>query len=266
MHPVRLCAALLIWGCRAGSPPLIVGIGGGSGCGKTTLAHKIVDLVPDVSIVSTDAYYRTLSEEDHLKAIKGDVNFDRPEALDLERLVEDVRRMRGNASWPLQIPSYDFVTHRSSAAGTSLEWSQAVILEGLFVLAVPELRELLDVRLFARDDVDVCLVQRLRRDSRERGIPLDTALVQYEQHVKPAYDTVVQPSAVHADLVIPTATRNDRAAELVAGWILNRAATSESTRRGRGLRDAQVNVSSCDALHAKAVDSAAVVGDDALSL
>lgn len=137
----------------------------------------------------------------------------------MARLANDVSAMRGNSTWPLSLPAYDFVSHQSIDARVVVHRPHAVLVEGLFVLAVPELRELLDIKIFATDDVDRCLVQRLRRDSEERGIPMATALTQYESHAKPAYDSVILPSAKFADLVVPTATRNDRAAELVAGWI-----------------------------------------------
>lgn len=223
MTLTRFIALVLAGTSRAA--PLIVGIAGGSGCGKTTLANKIVELVGrDVVVVSTDAYYRSLSEEDHQRALRGEINFDRPEALDLQRLVKDVQLMKSDAAWPLTLPSYNFLTHRSeSESGVRLHRPKAVLLEGLFVLSVSDLRGLLDIRLFARDDVDICLVQRLRRDAAERGIQLNAALLQYEMHVKPAYDSIVGPSSRYADLVIPAATNNTRAAEVVSGWILNRA-------------------------------------------
>mmetsp|Transcript_91744 Transcript_91744/g.230526 ORF Transcript_91744/g.230526 Transcript_91744/m.230526 type:complete len:272 (-) Transcript_91744:358-1173(-) len=219
----------------AGRPPLVVGIAGGSGCGKTTLARRIVELAAlDVAVVSTDAYYRSLSEAEHLQALEGNINFDRLEALDLDRLAEDVRLIKGDTHWPLHLPSYDFVSHKRVDEGVTLQRPQAVLVEGLFVLAAPELRELFDVKLFARDDVDRCLVQRLRRDSEERGIPMGTALTQYENHVKPAYDSIIAPSASHADLVVPAATRNERAAELVAGWISSRTAQGVDLLAGLG--------------------------------
>jgi len=203
---------------------LIVGIAGGSGCGKTTLANRVVGLVGSgVAVISTDDYYRTLNEEDHRRALEGEINFDRPEALAFDHLLKDLSMMKSpHTQWPMMLPSYDFVFHQRTDASVPLTRPRAILVEGLFVLSSAEIRELLDVRLFARDDVDTCLVQRLRRDVDERNIAVAVALAQYERYVKPAFDAIVNPSSVHADLVIPNATRNVPAAEVVAGWILNR--------------------------------------------
>jgi len=219
-------------GNAASAPPLVVGIAGGSGCGKTTLAHKIVELVgPEVAVLSLDEYYKTLSEDDHRLAGDGAFNFDRPEALDLDQLAKDLLRMKAlDAQWPIMLPSYDFVTHRCLNASVALQRPRAVLVEGLFVLAVPEVTQHLDVRLFVQDDIDTCLVQRLRRDVAERGIGVGAALAQYERYVKPAYDEIIKPSSSHADLIVPNGTRNQRAAELVAGWVLNR--TLQTDLRG----------------------------------
>eukprot|EP00927_Polykrikos_kofoidii_P067815 TRINITY_DN63255_c0_g1_i1.p1 TRINITY_DN63255_c0_g1~~TRINITY_DN63255_c0_g1_i1.p1 ORF type:complete len:297 (-),score=48.90 TRINITY_DN63255_c0_g1_i1:391-1281(-) len=203
--------------------PLVIAMAGGSGCGKTTMAKRISEMVgPGLEIVTTDAYYHTLSEEDHLLALKGEVNFDRLEAVDMERFAQDLRRIRADNQWPLPLPSYDFLTHQRSDQVSWLKRPRALLIEGLFVLAVPEVRDLVDLKVFVGDDVDTCLLQRLRRDTAERGISIDAGLRQYERHVKPALDAIIAPSAAFADLVVPSGTRNERAASVIAGWITSR--------------------------------------------
>jgi len=204
-------------------PPLLVGISGGSGCGKTRLANELAARIgQDAYTLSTDNYYRTLSEQDHFKALEGGINFDTPEALDLAQMAVDLMRVKEDLEWPLLLPSYNFSSHHQTLGKVPLPRPRALLVEGLFVLQSQELRELMDVRLFVQDDLDRCLSRRLRRDTVERGIPLAASLIQYEQYVRPAYTEFIAPSAVHADLLIPSRLNGERALELVSGWVANR--------------------------------------------
>merc|ERR1719499_2191401 len=147
-------------------------------------------------------YYRTLSAEDHEIANQGMFNFDTPAALDLTNLADDLHLMK-EGGWPVVLPQYDFVTHARRNTTTALNFNSVVIVEGLFVLAEPRIREVLDLRLFAQNHVDTCLAQRLRRDAKERGIPMEKGVTQYLKFVKPSLDLIIKPSAAHADMVVP---------------------------------------------------------------
>lgn len=214
-------------------PPLIIGISGGSGCGKTTLAQNLFSRLQAqyngtacsedaVAVLSMDNYYRTLSREAHDQALLGEYNFDRIEAMDASTLAKDLRHIRKDSDWPMRLPSYDFNEHRRSEGSVALARPRVLIVEGLFLFVLPEIRELLDLKLFVQSDADSCLIRRLRRDALERGLDTAASMVQYERFVKPAYGEAVAPSAAYADFLVPTAGSTALVEEVVVGWIWSR--------------------------------------------
>ena len=177
--------------------PRLVGLGGGSASGKTWLGRALEQaLAPHCVVLAHDRYYRSVERGAPLP------NFDHPDALETEVLVDHLTQLvRGQ---PVRVPSYDFTRHRRRPED---EWHElapqsTIIVEGILVLAVDRLRAELDLAVFVETPADVRLSRRLRRDVVERGRTMLDVLTQYEQTVRPMHDAFIQPSRVHADLVV----------------------------------------------------------------
>lgn len=191
--------------------PYVVGVAGGSASGKTSIAKEVIrqlPKVPWVAIVSQDAFYRPLSPEQINMAFNQNFDFDHPNAIDQELLVECIRDLK--ASRAVQIPVYSFTQHQRTSASTYLYGHAVIVVEGLFVLQDPELRKLLDLKIFVQTDPDIMLARRIRRDIVDRGRSIEGVLDQYLRFVKPSFETFVGPSARHADIIVPGA--NNRVA------------------------------------------------------
>lgn len=181
--------------------PLIIGVAGGSGSGKTTIAEAIAGKVgPDRSVlIQQDAYYRDLS---HLPASeRARVNFDHPDSLETELFVEQLRELR--SGHPVKRPVYDFAHHVRTGEFEIIEPRPVLIVEGILVLVEPDLRDLMDVRIFVDTDGDLRLARRLERDVAERGRSVKSVLDQYLKTVRPMHLQFVEPSKRYADVVIP---------------------------------------------------------------
>jgi uridine kinase len=178
--------------------PHIVGIAGMSGSGKTELSRQLALRLPGTSIVSLDSYYRSLNEIPFAERVK--VNFDDPEALEWPLLREHLQAMA--AGMPFDEPVYSFSQHARTAATKRIEPSDFMIVEGLFVFHWPELRALLDTKVYVETDLSVCFHRRLTRDVAERGRTPESVIDQYERTVRPSAEWFVIPSRKHADLVV----------------------------------------------------------------
>jgi uridine kinase len=181
------------------NPPLIVGIAGGTASGKTWLADHIArTLGPGrCAVIAHDRYYR---DHPHLEqAERRGLDYDQPEALDSELLVHHLRALR--AGCPVHLPVYDYATHRRVETTFLLEPSPAVIVEGLFVLADASLRRELDLKVFVHAPDELRRSRRIRRDTVERGHPLDEVLRRYDTHARPGHERHVEPSRHHGDFV-----------------------------------------------------------------
>jgi uridine kinase len=180
--------------------PLFIGIGGGSGSGKTTVAEALVDrLERRVVLIQHDAYYRhspTLTFEQRSR-----VNYDHPDSLETELLVEHLGTLRDGHA--VDRPVYDFAAHLRAAEIVRVEPAPVVLVEGILVLADPHLRSELDLKIFVDTDPDVRLARRIQRDIDERGRTLDSVIEQYFSTVRPMHLEFVQPSMRYADLIIP---------------------------------------------------------------
>lgn len=186
--------------------PLIIGIAGGTGSGKTTLAEQLLEIFPSHAIlINQDAYYKDLNHLSQEKITQH--NFDHPDALDFSLLKEHLLALKQNQD--VEIPVYNFCTHTREEKTTTLSSADLIILEGILIFAIPEIRELCDLKLFVETDDDIRLLRRIERDMQSRGREFIGIKEQYLTTVKPMHDAFVEPSKRFADLIIPTLERND---------------------------------------------------------
>ncbi|HEY2865795.1 MAG TPA: uridine kinase [Pyrinomonadaceae bacterium] len=180
---------------------MFIGICGGTGSGKTTIARAIVDAVgaERVVLIEQDSYYRNLADmpldERH------QANFDHPDSIDSDMLVDHLIRLKQGLT--VEMPLYDFVTHTRSDQIEIIEPRPVVIVEGILIFAEPRVLDLLDVRIFVDTPNDVRLMRRLRRDIIERGRTFERTMEQYERTIRPMHFEFVEPSKRHADIIIP---------------------------------------------------------------
>ena len=193
--------------------PLVIGIAGGSGSGKTTLANLILDRVgrERIAYLPHDAYYKDLSSLPPNQRIS--VNFDHPDSLDTELLIEHVKLLIEGK--PVDIPVYDFKTHTRTTRTIRVDPRPVVMVEGILIFADRDLRELLEVKLFVDTDADIRFIRRLDRDIRERGRTTDIVVRQYLSTVRPMHLEFVEPSKRYADVIIPEGGMNAVAMEMV---------------------------------------------------
>lgn len=205
------------------SPPWantsIIGIAGSSGSGKSTLAHNIVNSLnlPWVAILSMDSFYKVLNPEQHNLAQKNEYDFDSPTSIDFDILIERLRDLK--AGRRAEIPVYSFEHHRRQEKTVSLYSPHVLILEGIFALYDQRVLDLLDVRIFAEADADVCLGRRITRDVRERGRDIEGCIKQWMSFVKPNYEKFVEPQRKVADIIIPARLDNRVAIDIVVGHV-----------------------------------------------
>lgn len=202
------------------SRPLVIGIAGGTGSGKTTIARQIHRALPvdSCTCVDHDAYYRDLA---HLPfEERALTNFDHPDSLENELLIAHLEALR--AGQAIQKPVYDFTTHTRSDETLRVDPSPVLVVEGILVLADPALRALFDVKIFVDTDPDVRLMRRVRRDMQQRGRTFDDVRDQYFATVRPMHLAFVEPSRRHADLIIPEGGENRVAVGLVVQALLGR--------------------------------------------
>lgn len=180
--------------------PLFIGLAGGSGSGKTTIAEEVMDrLEGEVALVHHDAYYRNrkdLSFEERTK-----LNYDHPDSLETELLIEHLSRLRSGEA--IEQPVYDFSQHLRSPKTVRIAPRQVVIVEGILVLSEPRVRAELDLKIFVDTDPDVRLARRLERDIEERGRSVSSVITQFFATVRPMHIEFVDPSRRYADLIIP---------------------------------------------------------------
>lgn len=188
------------------SSPVIIGIAGGTGSGKTTVARAIYDRVgrDRIEWISHDSYYRDFEglspEERH------HINFDHPDSLETELLARHVDVLCKGAS--VEIPIYDFTTHSRKQETVRVEPRRVIIVEGILVLAEPELRKRIHIKLFVDTDSDIRFMRRLVRDIKTRGRTMESVIEQYMTTVRPMHEEFVEPSKRYADLIIPEGGEN----------------------------------------------------------
>ena len=191
----------------------VIGIAGGTGSGKTTVADLIAeDLGPDrVALIIQDHYYRDLS---HLSLEeRAHFNFDHPDAIDAERMAADVRDLK--AGLPVERPVYDFKTHTRRVETVRIEPRETLIVEGILVLELDEIRCQMDVKLYVETDDDLRFIRRLRRDVSERGRTVESVIEQYMDTVRPMHLEFVEKSRRYADIILPWREFNQTGVSMV---------------------------------------------------
>jgi uridine kinase len=196
---------------------LIIGIAGGSGSGKTTVVNKIIEALPQnsVALIPQDAYYYDnghLSQEEKLQ-----INFDHPNSIEFDLLVEHLNALKQGKT--IQLPIYSYVTCARSGETIPVAPKRVVIVEGILILGNARLRKLLDIKMFVATDSDNRLMRIIRRDVQERGRNYNDALSHYEKFVKPMHIQFIEPTKLYADLIIPQGGENKVAIDMLVSRI-----------------------------------------------
>ncbi|MEZ4366476.1 MAG: uridine kinase [Kofleriaceae bacterium] len=198
-----------------GAAPLVIGVAGGTGSGKTTVARKLAAAMPTgrCVLIEHDAYYR---DNSHLSpAERAAINYDHPSSLESSLLAEHLRRLRAGEA--VELPIYDFVTHGRRPERRRVEPAPLIIVEGILVFVEAALREQFDIKLFVDTDADIRLIRRIRRDLEQRGRSFQSVRDQYYATVRPMHLEYVEPSKRWADLIIPEGGDNRIALDVLLG-------------------------------------------------
>jgi uridine kinase len=197
--------------------PLVIGIAGGSGSGKTTVAQEILNRVgPDrIAFLQHDSYYKDLTGLPPTQ--RAEVNFDHPNSLETELLIEHVTSLRDGKA--VEVPIYNFSTHSRTDRTFTVAPHRVVLVEGILIFVEASLRALFDVKIFVDTDADIRFIRRLERDLRERGRTTDSVIKQYQSTVRPMHLEFVEPSKRYADVIIPEGGFNTAALDMVAARI-----------------------------------------------
>lgn len=197
---------------------LVVGVAGGSGSGKTTIARAIVDALPSGScaLLEHDCYYKDLG---HLSIeARAKINFDHPDSLDNELFAQHLDELRAQRA--IDKPQYDFATHTRAATSLRVEPAPVIVVEGILVLADPQLRARMDVKVFVDTDADIRVMRRIRRDLEHRGRTFAQVRAQYYETVRPMHLAFVEPSKRYADVIVPEGGENRVALQLIGAHLL----------------------------------------------
>ena len=184
--------------------PLIIGLAGGTGSGKTTLVNRLLEQFgEDISVLPHDSYYAahhelTLEERQAL-------NYDHPASFDTHRMIQDLRDLKAGKA--VQCPVYDYTIYDRTDETVTLSPNKVILVEGILIFENKELRDLLDIKIFVDTDADVRILRRLTRDVKDRGRSLDSVVEQYLSTVKPMHDQFVEPSKRYADVIVPEGAR-----------------------------------------------------------
>merc|ERR1719430_2417924 len=176
-----------------------------------------------------DSFYKVLNEKQHELAALNEYNFDHPDAFDFELLLKTLQRLKEMKK--VDLPIYNFVTHRRETETVSMDGANVIIFEGILAFHMEEIRKILDMKIFVETDSDVRLARRLKRDISMRGRDIHGVMQQYENHVKPAYDSYIAPTMQHADIIVPRGGENEVAINLIVQHV-----QTQLTNRGFKLR------------------------------
>lgn len=192
---------------------LILGIAGGTGCGKTTVVNTILNELSesDVGVISQDSYYKDTSHLSYDERIK--INFDHPRSIDFDLLKEHLEHLKKGLS--IEQPVYSFVKHNRTGDIIKTHPRKVMIVEGILILSHPDIRELFDIKIFVHADSDERLIRRIKRDINERGRDIDEVLSRYQTTLKPMHQQFIEPMKEYADLIIPNNKYNTVAVDIV---------------------------------------------------
>lgn len=197
--------------------PVIIGVGGGSGSGKTTVVNRILEGIgkDNIVLIQHDSYYRDLSHLDLEERKKQ--NFDHPASLETELMIRHVEALKNG--YQVEVPVYDFAAHTRSEETIKVSPQDIILLDGILILNEPELRDKMDIKIFVDTDDDVRLLRRIKRDIMERERELEGVMHQYEKFVRPMHLKFVEPSKRYADIIIPRGGENHVALNMVIATI-----------------------------------------------
>lgn len=193
--------------------PIIIGVTGGTGSGKTTVTRKIIEEFGDVSLayIPQDAYYK---DQSHLTMDERVLtNYDHPFAFDNDLLSEHIRQLLDGQA--VQMPVYDFTQHNRAEETIRVEPKEVIIIEGILIFSDNELRDLMDIKVFVDTDDDIRIIRRIKRDMAERGRSLDSIIDMYTSIVKPMHEQFIEPTKKFADIIIPEGGSNNVAIDLM---------------------------------------------------
>ncbi|KAL2097774.1 hypothetical protein ACEWY4_006981 [Coilia grayii] len=211
---------------RPSNPPFLIGVSGGTASGKSSVCEKIMELLGQnkidhhqrqVATLSQDSFYKELTPEQKAKALKGQFNFDHPDAFDNELIKKTLHDIIQGKT--VQIPVYDFITHSRKDEFVTLYPADVVLFEGILIFYSQEIRDLFQMKLFVDTDADTRLSRRVLRDIEERGRDLEQVLTQYITFVKPAFEEFCLPTKKYADVIIPRGADNLVAINLIVQHI-----------------------------------------------
>lgn len=193
--------------------PIVIGVAGGSGSGKTTVVRRIIDSIglDQVAVLDHDRYYR--DRNDLRLEERAALNYDHPDALETDLLVRHVHELK--AGRPVQVPTYDFTRHARLSSFEDVPARRAIIVEGILILTDASLRALMDIKVFVDTDADTRFIRRLQRDVAARGRTMESVIEQYQSTVKPMHLEFVEPSKRYADLILPQGGHNAVAVDLL---------------------------------------------------
>ena len=202
--------------------PLVIGVAGGSGSGKTTVVRRIVDSLGSdhVTVLDHDRYYR--DRNDLRLEERAALNYDHPDALETDLLVRHVRELKSGK--PVDVPQYDFTRHARLSETETFQPRRALIVEGILVFTDAALRDLMDIKVFVDTDSDTRFIRRLQRDVAQRGRTMDSVIDQYQNTVKPMHLEFVEPSKRYADIIVPQGGHNTVAIDMLLTLIRSLAA------------------------------------------
>lgn len=192
---------------------LIIGIAGGTGCGKTTVVNTILKELPEgeVGVISQDSYYKDTTHLSFEERVK--INFDHPRSIDFELLEQHLKDLKEGKS--INQPVYSFVKHNRTGDVIVTKPRKVMIVEGILILSHSEIRDLCDIKIFVHADSDERLIRRLKRDITERGRDIDEVLLRYQNTLKPMHQQFIEPMKEYADIIIPNNKYNTVAVDIV---------------------------------------------------